>query len=232
MSASAHLVERHAGVVDLSVRSRPSVSAYRFGSAVSLDAAYAGTTAMFTVDKDASFRSRTLRKSGVNRVEESNRSLTRVAYDPADYASATTPGDNAMSFVRVNARAHDGTFLGEGPILVVPPPGFFGTGRRSLLLSGTAPAVVATANGTPPQTAMIIDFPKFADNVRIYNDGASSIFLAFGPGDIEIEIPPPSVGDPIYVEFVQTGVSEVYLRGDGGASAFRMIAALVQGIQA
>ena len=229
MTVDAHLVERHAGVVDLAVRTRPGVRSYTFGASVDLDTAYAGTTAMFTVDAGAAFRSQSLRRSRRNLVEESNRGLTRVAYDPADYVSAAVPGDATVSFVRVNPIDNAGNPLGEGSILVVPPPGFFGTGRRVLPLSGTAPNVTALTSGVPPQTSMVINLPKFADDIQIFNDGGDPIFVAFGPGDLEVEVPSGST-EPLVI--YQAGVSEIYLRGDGGSSAFRIFASLVQGIQA
>jgi hypothetical protein len=227
LAASVFLVERHTGFIDLSVRTRAGVGSYVFGAALTLDAAYAGTTAMKTLPRNRTYRSRTLRQSGRDRVEESNRGLTRFAYDPVDYASATIPGDDDITFVRVTEVDLAGNNLGEGPILAVPPAGYFGSGRSSIVLNGTAPALSGRASNLPPTTAMAVDFPRFTDEVRIFNDdGTNSIFMAFGYGSQEIEIPAET--DLI---FPQTGVSLVLLRGEGGACAFRMAVVLVNGIQ-
>jgi hypothetical protein len=228
MRNSIQLVERHPGVVDLSIRSNPGVLSYTIGAAATLNAAYAGTTPMFTVPRGGTFTSLSLQRSRINRVEESNRGLTRASYDPGDYASATIPGEGAISFVRSNPTNLAGISLGEGPILVVPPPGFFGAGRRTLALSGTAPNVAALPSGLPPAASMAIDFPKFAEMIRIYNDGLVSIFLALGPGEQEFEIPPAGG----MVEIKEAGVSGIFLRAAGGTSAFRILTTLVQGIQA
>lgn len=226
MTTSASLIERHPGVVDLAIRNREGIQSYRIGAAVSLDTAYAGATTIATVPKGSVTRSKTLRRNRVNWVEESNRGLTRFSYAPADYASTTVPGDTDISFVRITEIDSAGTVLPAGPILVVPPPGFFVAGRVMLNLSGTAPNVAGLANNLPPPTAMRVDFPKFADRIEIFNDGGSSLYVAFGLGTQEIEI--PSAKD---MRFLEVGASEIFLRGQGGTTAFRLTAALVNGIQ-
>jgi hypothetical protein len=227
MTTSAQLIERHPGVVDLALRNRAGISAYRVGSAVSLDAAYAGTTELETILQGRTFRSRTLKRNGINFVQETNRGLTRVTYDPVDYASATVPGDTDISFVRIAEVDGAGTVLPEGPILVVPPPGFFAFGRAVLNLNGTAPDVAGRANNLPPADAMRVDLPKLADEVTIFNDDAVSLFIAFDLGTQEIEVP---AGESL--TFVEAGVSEIFLRGGGAVAIFRLISALVNGIQA
>ena len=226
MTVSAYLVERHPGVVDLSVRSRAGVASYVFGAALTLDAAHAGAGAIQTLAKDATYRSRTLARNGKNRVEESNRGLTRFSYDPVDYASATVPGDASISFLTVSEVDTAGNNLGPGRILVIPPPGFFASGRSMLPLSGTAPNVSGLSSGLPPADAMAVDFPRFTDDVTIYNDGADSLYIAFMKGTPEIEI---TTGENL--SFTQTGATTLFIRGDGATVAFRLIAVLVNGIQ-
>lgn len=226
MSASAQLVERHAGVVDLAVRNNPSYVSFRLGGAVSLDAAFAGTTQMVDVLVGRDFRSRTLRKNRINWVEERNRSLTRITVDPNDYASATIPGDGTIAFYRVQGIDSTGTAAPEGPILVVPPPGFFVSGRRDLILNGTAPSVAGLANNQPPPGAMQVDLPEFADRIIIYNDGGAPLFVSLGAGTQELEI---ANGESH--TFVQAGASLLSLRGDGGTAVFRAVCSLINGIQ-
>lgn len=227
MTASLSLIERHPGVVDMSIRKRAGVRSYVLGAALSLDTAYAGTTALATIRIGTSFRSRTLLRNRINTVDESNRGLTRIALDPVDFASATVPGDPNICFYRVAEVDLAGNNLGEGPILVVPPPGFFTSGRAVLNLNGTAPNVAGLGNNLPPPDAMIIDFPKFADKLEVFNTGAASLFVSFGAGTQEIEITTTSRE----VKFNEVGASEVYIRGNGATVTFRMIASLVNGIQ-
>lgn len=224
---SAHLIERHPGVVDLSVRNNPVHQSYIFGSAATLDLAFAGSNPMFTVRRGRTFKSPTLQRNRVNFVGEKNWGLTRASYDPKDYASATIPGDSDISFVRIAPVDNAGVTLPEGPILVVPPPGFFTAGRASLTLNGTAPSVAALPTLLPPPGTMLIDLPKFAKNITIHNDGGAPLAVSFGLGRPEFVIPN---GD--LKSFHETGASLLSLRGDGGTAAFRATFALVNGLLA
>ena len=220
------LVERHPGIVDLAIRNRDGIFGYRVKGAVDLNTAYSGGSSMITVSRSQTFISRTLRQKKIGVVPESNRGLTRITYDPADFASATIPGDSDIAFLTVEEEVGGGTFLAEGPVLVVPPPGFFSAGRRNLILNGSAPDVAALANNLPPQTAMRIVFPRYVDTLVIYADGTNAIRVSFGQGLQEISIP---AGQSM--SFGEVGTDEIYLCGQGGASAFRLISTMVNGIE-
>lgn len=224
---SAQLIERHPGVVDLAVSNNPVYSSYTIGAASTLDLAFAGTTPLVTVRRGRTYRSPTLQRNRINMVGESNRGLTRVSYDPKDFASATVPGDSDISFVRIAPVDNAGVTLPEGPILVIPPPGFWVAGRQNLTLNGTAPNVAGQANLLPPAGTMLVDLPKFATNITIYNEGGSPLAVSFGIGRQEFLIPAASTQT-----FPQTGASLVSLRGDGGATAFRATFALTNGLLA
>lgn len=227
MTTSAQLIERFPGFVDLAIRNQASVASYTIGGDVTLDGAYGGVTAMVTVPKGSTYRSRTLRIHKINQVEESNRGLTRVQYDPNDYASATLPGDGVIGFIRIIENDYSGTPLPAGPILVVPPSGYLKAGKSTLLLQGTAPNVASPGNGLPSQNSMWIEYPRFLEELKIYNDGGSSIFISPGIGFPEMEVPSGDI-----VQLHTWGTNEILIRAQGGTSAFRLQAVLVNGIQA
>ncbi len=222
----AHLIERHPGIVDLVIKSKPSVAAYRIGVALTLDAAYAGTTPIFDVKRGHGFRSKTLVRNQRSGVRGGNRGLTRITYSPEDFVAATVPGDNQPAFLRVSTLNHAGVVSPEGPILVVPPPGFFTSVRRNLILNGTAPSVPGLGSNLPPQDSMWVHFPKFWNEAEIFNDGAASLWVALAPGTQELEILPGTS-----ISFTQSGSSLVSFRGDGATVAFRGLFSLVNGIQ-
>ena len=228
MLTAPRLVERHTGIIDLVIPNKANALFYSVGSGNTLDNTFAGSTFMFTVTMGGSFRSPTLKRNKKNRVEESNLGLTRLAVDLGDYASANIPGDGATSYFRVSEIDHVGNTGPEGPILVVPPPGFFSFGRKVLPLSGTAPNVASGPTFISPVGAMNFVLPKFADNVFINNDSAGdSLWVAFSPGMQELEI---KFGERVI--FTETGISQVFLRGDGATVPFRAVFTLVNGLLA
>jgi hypothetical protein len=227
LSLKANLIERHQGVISLAVRNNPNYVSFRFADALTLDAAYASPATLFDRPVGSTFRSKTLRLNGINRVLERNAGLTRVVFDPVDYASATVPGEGQPHFIRVAGIDTAGGVSPFGPILVVPKAGFLSSGRRSLILNGTAPNVAGLASNLPPQDAMWVDLSEFADEIEVFNtDGANDLFFSMGPGTQEILIASGSSK-----VFKQAGASLVSFRGDGATASFSMTAVLVNGIQ-
>ncbi len=226
MATSAQLVERYPGFVDLAIRNRAAVASYTLGGEVTLDGAYAGVTDFLTVPKGYTFRSKTLRRTGQNRVEESNRGLTRIQYDPNDYASVNLPGDGVIGFLRITETDYAGNPLPTGPILVVPPSGYLKAGKSSIFLMGTAPNVASPGNGLPAETSMWIELPRFLEEVRLYNDGASDIYISPGIGFPEMLVPSGE-----FVQIKELGTNEMLIRAQGGTSAFRFQGVLINGIQ-
>lgn len=226
MPTTAHLIDRREGVVELYIRSVYPV--YRAYGALTLDAAYSGGTLMFSVRRDDHFLSPTIKRTGRNQVQAPNRGLTRISYDPTDYVSSTLPGDGQVGFLRVADVNDAGSELVKGPILVVPPPGFFRAGRVNLILNGTAPNVAGLASNQPPQTAMWIDLPRYADEMVVSNtDSTNDLFISLGDGTQELEI-----GNGESFTFSTTGSTLISIRGDGGTATFNISAVLVNGINA
>lgn len=224
MSTVPRLTNRYDRLVEMAVHDRADVRAYRFGAANSLDTAFAGVTAMFTVASGATFRSRSVQRRGLGLSVYENRNLTHVCYDPEDFwaGGGTLPHDAEGAYVRVAEQDAGGTFRPAGPILIVPPPGFFSTTRPNLSVSGTAPNVAATATLTPPDGAMHFVLPRFADSVTVMNRDAASLFVSFNRGLPEVEIP---TGETVLLP--DAAVSEVFVRGDGATVAFNMYFAIV-----
>jgi len=225
MPSTPNLIERHRGIIELSVSSKSNVSSYVVGAATNLTTAFAGTTQIFTVSRGGYFRSMTLRRSKANRTDESVRGLTRASFNLDDFASATVPGDGAMSFLRVREVDSTGVSGPEGPILVVPPPNFYSSSRKIIYLSGTAPNVLATTSGVPPQGAMEIKFPKFGDTLEITNSGAAPLLVGTAPGMQEFSI---AAGATRIL--VSAGVSHLFLHGDGGTTDFEVYLSAIDGI--
>jgi hypothetical protein len=147
-----------------------------------------------------------------------------------DYANATIPGDGDISFLVVEEQNSAGVFLPAGPILVIPTPDFFETGRRNLVVNGNAPNLSSRGNYLPPEDGLRLAFPKFADELSVYNEeavGGNDLYFSLGIGLQEMRVRPEEVR-----VFAEAGANEVFLRGGGGAVWFSISAAIVNGIQA
>lgn len=240
MASTPRLVERHKGLSFLAIPNRPTVPSIGVGAAVTATAAWAGTTNLFSLRRGRSFRSPSVARKRWGFYQESRKGLTFVSYDLNDYASATVPGDGAISFVRIEEFDGSGASMGEGPILVVPPPAFFATGRRNLVINGTAPTVASVGNNLPPPGAIPLALPKFADELTISNvDVNNALYVSFGAGLQEVSLAPQGAPGAVALQrsstqvFTEAGADHIYLRAeDGGGVAFSVTAAIVNGLQA
>lgn len=231
MSTTPNLTLRYDRQVELVMPHRRDLSAFQVGAANTLDAAFAGSTAMFQVRSGQTFRSPSVRRAHRGATQYTNRGLTRAAYDPQDYwvAAGALPADTQQAYVRVAEVDLDGNVLGEGPIFVVPRGGWNNTPRPTMTLSGTAPSVTLPADGTAPPTAMHVVLPQFSDNLRIQNLSTTApLYIAFGPGEPLIQIGFDTTG--YYTEVLYDGTfKELFLCGSGGTVAFDICASLVNG---
>ena len=182
------VLERSPGLIDLAIRNT-SATHYRISAHRSLNDAHSGGTTLFTIQKNTSFRSKTLRQKGLGLTMDSNRGLTRMVFDLKDYAdggggsAATVPMDDEVMYLRVEeSMDEEVSWLPAGPIMIIPPAGFYRSPNPALVIAGTAPnSSSATSIGTPASsTAMHIIFPKFTVDISVRNHGTGGA----GTGDL------------------------------------------------
>jgi hypothetical protein len=121
-------------------------------------------------------------------------------------------------------------FLTDGPIFVIPPPDFFETGRRTLVLTGSAPDLASRGNNLPPENATRVYLPKFAEELRVYNEnaaGGDDLYFSLGIGLVEMRVPADTSRS-----YAESGANEILIRGSGSAVPFTISAGIVNGIQA
>jgi len=209
----------------MTIHSKADVRLYRFKASNTLDAAFAGATAMFDARRGADFKSITIRRRRIGFVQQSRRGLTHIHYDPQDYQGGAVPPDAHISFVRVAEVDNAGVARPDGPILIVPTPTLMSMPRPPITLSGTAPAVAALPTLLPPPGSMHFVFPRYTNNVKVTNTSGVSILLSFDAGQPEVEL---LTGETH--TFYDITTSEVFIRGDGAPATFTMVAALVNGV--
>lgn len=208
--STLNVIDRLPNQVHLALTKDPDVVRFRFSVARTLNDAYVGqngspfngvvgavgTSEFLTVEQGSDFISTGLRRKKLGFVEESNRGLTIVKYDPDEYTGATNPGmppDHHMQYLRVNEyRRGPDDFVGEGPIYLVPPRGFYSMPHPVMTLAGNVPNIAAAAAGSPaPAGSMVIVLPKFMGAFTLTNlDGTNEFLFAFGEGMPLTEIPP------------------------------------------
>lgn len=223
MSSTPQIIERHPRCVEILIRQRPGIVSYILGAALTLDAAYTGTASMITVGTGRSYQSKTLRRNKINQVDDALRGFTKISYDPTDYASATVPGDQQVSFLRLTEVDRAGVSGPEGPILVLPTPAVWSSNKPFISLNGTAPEVADGSDNLPPVDAMWVNFPRASTSVGIYNDGLFEIAVCLGPAGSQEFLLPAGSSNTEQFPWGDLSFDTLSIRGRGGASAFRLV---------
>jgi hypothetical protein len=224
MASTPRMTERYEHFIELVFFNSPDVQSWVVGAANSLNNAFSSVTTMFSIPRSGTYRSRTIRRKGLGRVQYTNRGLARANYDPEDFwvGGGTLPHDFEVSYLRVSEVSNGGVTRPAGPILIVPSKNFFTNTRPKLTIAGTAPNVAATTTGIPPEGAMHFVLPRFADSATLVNSGGQSLFISFNEGEPEFEVPN---GETMWLN--DAAFSEVYVRGNGATVDFTFYVAIV-----
>ena len=228
-----NLLERSHGLIEMTLRNDPNVSQYRilahrnFTTGIS-----SGWTELFTVKRGAMFRSKTLRKKGLGLTMDSNRGLTRMAFDISDFADGgggaapTVPFEEETIYLVVQEFSKaTGAYLDHGPILVIPPTGFFNIRNPLLQLSGTAPSTPNCTLGDPlplpvSGSQLHLAFPFYSQTNNIRNlEPASGNDLFYSSGNHMGASKIPAASD---FGLTAAAYSELILAGSGGDVEFNI----------
>lgn len=201
-----NVLDRQTAHCTLQFRNDPSILGYRIRVANTLDNAYgtangvtgAGTTALFDVGRGRTFLSPEIRRRKTGISGDITRGQTRATFDPGEFFGLSTevPPDAALWFVRTQVATiasggfplgfPGGAFPGtasaadQSDILIVQDPAFFSVPRPALSLSGTAPAVGATAGSPAPAEALVFHVPAYADAMVLTNTSMSALLFSVG----------------------------------------------------
>lgn len=171
------IVERATHLVDLQIRNRPQIAAYRLWGQRTLNDAYGdptnskvvgtGSVQMLEVTSGQTFRSNTIIQKGLGLMDENLRGTTRIVFDPDDFVGdvlTTLPPDDDVLYVRLQERPLTKTAFNVvanglvnagspilGPIYIVPPARFFGMVGSPISVDGKAPANTGSVIGKVPQ---------------------------------------------------------------------------------
>jgi len=251
------IIQRATNFVDLLVRDRPGTDRYRLWGAKSVDEAYGNLTGsgvgtidpteMMVVMRERMGQSRSVIRRDW-RCEENRKGMTSFQFDPDDYVVPMIPppfrGDDFPVYVRLQ-ESRGGQWLAVpgtlpinpnvpimGPILVVPPVGFYGESiSGNLNIAGTAPEGTGCLSGNPPlidvslqtPTPMHIILPKTCTNILITpQEAGKALLVSFGLSDPMIEIQDTS---PFTMDSSR-GIHEIILAANTDATTFTIHAVM------
>ena len=229
-----NLLERSQGLIDLTLRDNPDTTKYKILVHRNLDSCRTAPTTIITdLAQGSMYRSPTLVRKGLGRTMDSNRGLTRITFDLSDFADGgggvapTVPLESEMVYLRVQEFSRSAnSYLPSGPMLVIPPTGFFNIRNPLLQIGGTAPLTTSVSLGNPipaPDGAtmaeqMHIVFPFYSqtNNIRNLEKGASH-HLWYSSGH---SMPGVYLHEQSDFGLTSAAYSEIILAGDNKAADF------------
>jgi len=229
-----NLLERSQGLVDLTLRDNPDTLRYKILVHRNLDSCRTAPTTILTdIQQGSMYRSPTLVRKGLGRTMDNNRGLTRITFDISDFANGgggsapTVPLEDEIIYLRVQEFSRSAnTYLPSGPMLVIPPTGFFNIRNPLLQIGGTAPLTTSVSLGKPipaPNGAtmaeqMHIVFPFYSqtNNIRNLEKGASH-HLWYSSGH---SMPGVYIHEQDDFGLTSAAYSELILAGDNQAAKF------------
>ncbi len=239
------ILYRQPNYINMTFPILPGVPKIRVSGAARLNDAYGnvagvgggGALTMFEVLSGATFASPSVRSKKVP-FEDTNRGVTRMIFDPDDFATpAQPPGtsylptDDQTLFIRIEAwNPALNAWAAAGPITIIPPYDFFTTKEPVFTVTGIAPdmALGAWPAGLPdfmPPTVMNFMLPAYSQTISIVNldaVGGNTLFVSFHPG-----MPPTVVKPDKDFGLTGSGVPEYFVGADNGNPWFTLRVAVV-----
>jgi hypothetical protein len=209
MARSISIHRRRLNLVDLFVRQRPGVIGFRFSAGTNFDAAA-------TAFQDVPIQGTKSPSVPDNQGFDSGqfKGLTRFRFDPSDYvATAAALVDTNPFYLNIAPITSAGVGSAEAYHLILP---FSDAPQRSVMLSGNAPNKADLAH------ALELQLPMLCNNWEFQVNGGAAMFLAFEPTGAEWQID-PIAGNFTNFAKVYPNVSQLFFRGNGGATAFTAI---------
>lgn len=203
MAKSLSVYRRRVGLVDLFLVSRTGAKSYLFKAATNFDAA---AVAFQSVPQDG-FRSPNAFDSGPS---EGFRGRTRFTFAPADYGL----DDTKPIWIKIQQVNVDGTVSADEAFHLIPP--YNPQGRKAVVLAGNAP------NGASIAASLELQLPHQMQGLELQNNGSNDLYVAFEPGGPEFKVPPLTTGFTNLSVNYPT-VSQLFVRGNGGAVAFAAV---------
>jgi len=211
MPRTFSVARRRINLVDITVPRRDNITGFRFSAAGNFDLAF---TAFQVVPNDGV----KILAPGVVNIPlpgSQRRDHVRFVFDPDEYtAGVPVVRDDTPFFVRLESRNPNGTFNPPEAMQLVLP--YSSIPHRSVALTGTVPLGAALANSVE------IQLPMQCNDFEFRNEGAAILAAAFERPGTEVLIQPTA---SVFRSFEQiiTSISQIFVRGAGGATTMTAI---------
>ena len=236
---------RSANHINMTLPIIPGVQKIRISGAARLNDAFGnvagvgggGPMTMFEVMSGATYKSPSVRARNIP-FEDTNRGITRMIFDPDDFATpATAPGttylptDDQALFLRVQTwNSGTSDWNPYGPIMIVLPYDFFTTKEPVFTVTGTAPDMgigdfPANIPDFMPPSVMNFLVPAYSTTVSVQNladTGGKPLFFSFHPG-----MPPTVLKADKDVCLTGSGIPEFFIGSSGANPLFTVRIAVV-----
>jgi hypothetical protein len=236
---------RHENLVNMTFPVYPDYARLRVRGAARLADAYgagagvngAGTLSMFEVEVGTTYSSPSILSRRISPIEEVNRGLTRMIWDPDDFSTPEQtggylPSDDKTWFLRLErfSRAAN-AYLPEGPIFILFPYDFFTTKEPVFTLTSIAPNLDIGAFPTHIPDflgpgALNFQWAAYATTMSLVNlddpTTGKPLFFSCHPG-----MPPSVVMPGKEVSLTGSGIPELFIASPNGNPWFTVRLALV-----
>ena len=204
MARYLSVYRRRTNLVDLFLNVRPNAAFYTFKAADNFDAAF---TAFQDVPA-AGFRSPSVIDTGFT--DSQFRGKTRFIFNPTDYTPTVAAVDDTKPFyVLISQVDVDGTVHADEAMHLILP--YSSQPNRPVILAGVVPIGATIANSVE------IQLPMQCQNFKFQVNSGNDLMVAFEPTAPEFVVYPITTNFSTYDQTYPT-FSQVFMRGDGGAS--------------
>lgn len=186
MITTPRVILRRSNMVDMIIKSNPSVSMYRFRGHNTLNDAFTSSVPMFEVTSGNHYRSTSLVKKKIGFVEDIKRGTTRVTIDPNDFANKFLPMGTSTLYLRVEEyNSTLGGYNPPGPVIVIPHEDLWSRANSTFVLYGSAPVTGSTPGVNPTSDTMCVCMTQYMSSIFLRNlstaNGLLYSFSEYGP---------------------------------------------------
>ena len=211
MARSISVYRRKPNLIDLFVRQRPNVAAYRFKAGTNFDDA---SPTLFQIVPSAGYKSLSV-PDDIGFVDSQFRGCTRFTFNPADYTVAVPAvSDLKNLWIKIAPVSTSGAVGPDESYHLVLPSNLYP--QRSVVISGIAPNVGSLTS------SLELQLPMLCNNWEFQVTGSVAVFVAFESNGAEWQVNPLSTYQTNFSKAYEN-TSQIFVRGNGGTSAFTAI---------